>query len=159
MKCFVIFVILIVVVELSLASAYAAEQQTVSDKPTPTPNLISEFANLSFQLGIAYQQAQQSQNVTVFNSLVDQYNAWVRQHLSEGADALLRSKINVTDSLGIAQKQQLITETEITHITETPFNASSELSKFGKQKVMRDLGPGGAENLEAASADRILENF
>ena len=156
-KCFVIFVIL--VVELSLASAYAAEQQTISDKPTPIPNPIYELANMSFQLGIAYQQALQSQDVTVFNSLVDQYNAWVRQHLSEGTDQLLMSKINVTDLLGIAQKQQVITETEITHITETPFNASSDLSKFGKQKVMRDLGPGGAENIEAANTDRILENL
>ncbi|MDD1742916.1 MAG: hypothetical protein LUQ47_06245, partial [Methanotrichaceae archaeon] len=111
MKCFVIFVILMVVVELSLASAYAAEQQTISDKPTPTPNPIYELANMSFQLGIAYQQALQSHNVTVFNSLVDQYNAWVRQHLSEGTDQLLMSKINVTDLLGIAQKQQVITET------------------------------------------------
>ena len=41
-KFFVIFVIL--VVEISLASAYTAEQQT-----------IAEGMNLSFQLGIAYQ--------------------------------------------------------------------------------------------------------
>ncbi|MDD1753744.1 MAG: hypothetical protein LUQ38_11730, partial [Methanotrichaceae archaeon] len=98
-KCFVIFVILVVIVELSLASA---EQQTIADKPTPTPSPISELANLSFQLGIAYQQAQLCHNVTAFNSLVDQYNAWVRQHFGEGADALLMSKMPVPSSLAIS---------------------------------------------------------
>jgi hypothetical protein len=160
MKYFVIFVILI-------ASAYAAEQQTIADKPTPNP--IYELANMNFQLGIAYQQAMQNQNVAIFNSLVDQYNAWVREKFSEGADALLMSKINVTDLLGISQKQhqQVITGTnktgtdkEIAHIyEENPFNASSELSKFGKHQVMLDLGPGGATNIETANTERMLENF
>ncbi len=59
MKRFVIFAILLV--ELSLASAYTAEQQTIIDS-----------INLSFQLGRAYQQAQQGQNVAEFNLLVDQ---------------------------------------------------------------------------------------
>ena len=143
-----IFVILI-------ASAYAAEQQ-------PTPNPIYELANMSFQLGIAYQQAQQSQDVTVYNSLVDQYNTWVREHIDEGANVLLKSKITATNSPGIVTKDQVITnphKTGIAHITETPFKEGSELSSFGKQRVMRDLGPGGAENIEQANTNRILENF
>ena len=130
MKSFVIFVIL--VVGFSLASA-----QTIADKPTPTPSPISELANLSFQLGIAYQQAQQSQDVTVFNSLVDQYNAWVRQQFSEGADALLMSKITTTDLKGVAQKQQKITTGK--YVMKNPFKAGSELSKFGKQQIRGDF--------------------
>jgi hypothetical protein len=147
MKYFMIFVILI-------ASAYAAEQQ-------PTPNPIYELANMSFQLGIAYQQAQQSQDVTIYNSLVDQYNTWVREHLAEGGNVLLKSKITATNSPGIVTKDQVITnKTEFAHIYEkNPFNASSELSKFGKQQIMLDLGPGGAENIEQANTNRILENF
>jgi hypothetical protein len=76
MKKSAIFVILLV--ELSLASAYTPEQQTTIDG-----------MRLSFELGIAYQQAQQGQNVATFNSLVDQYNAWVRQNFGEDANLLM----------------------------------------------------------------------
>jgi hypothetical protein len=80
MKNSAIFVILLV--ELSLASAYTPEQQTTIDG-----------MRLSFELGIAYQQAQQGQNVATFNSLVDQYNAWILQNFGEDAN-LLMSNLN-----------------------------------------------------------------
>jgi len=160
-KCSVIFVIL--VVGLSLASAQTiaykptptpTPSQTIAYKPTPTPSPISELANLSFKLGIAYQQAQLCQNFTVFNFLVDQYNAWVRQNFGEGADALLLSKITATN-LRVAQKQQVLPEIPVQkqqilpevsaygYLTKNPFNASSDLSKFGKQQVMSELPWGG----------------
>jgi hypothetical protein len=65
-----------------LASAYTPEQQT-----------ILEGMNLSFRLGIAYEKASQGQNVAEFNALVDEYNAWIRQHFGEDV-SLLMSKLN-----------------------------------------------------------------
>jgi len=164
-KCFMIFVIL--VVGISLATA---QQQIIAYQQTPTPP-ISELANLSFKLGIAYQQAQLCQNFTVFNFLVDQYNAWVRQNFGEGADALLLSKITATN-LGVAQKQQVLPEIPVQkqqilpevsaygYLTKNPFNASSDLSKFGKQQVMSELPWGETkESLGAIAADQILKDF
>jgi len=158
-KCYAIFIIL--VFGVSLASA---QQPPIPYLQTPTPSPISELANLSFQLGIAYQQAQLCHNVTAFNSLVDQYNAWVRQHFGEGADALLMSKMPVPSSLAIsppltvvAQKQQVLPE--YPYLTKTPFNVSSDQSKFGKQQVFRDLLPGQAEYIEEASVYQKLKNF
>ena len=76
---------------------------------------------LSFQLGIAHEKASQGQNVTGFNTLVDEYNAWIRQHFGEDAD-LFMSKINVsTPSADSGLK--------------TPFGANSDLSRFGKQQI------------------------
>ena len=146
-NCFVVFVIFIV--GLSLASAFAAEQQTTADKPTPTPSPISELANLSFQLGIAYQQAQQSQNVTAFNSLVDQYNAWVQRHFSEGADALLMSKITATNLPRVVQKQQILPEKQqvLPQNTYLIKNLSGDLSEFGKQGLKSALTPPGKQAL------------
>ena len=59
--------------------------------------------------------------MTEFNALVDEYNAWVRQHFGEDAN-LLMSKIETTP-LGGSQ-----------YLTK-PLNASGDLSKFGKQQV------------------------
>jgi hypothetical protein len=131
MKRLTIFLILIV----WLSPVWA---QTSADKPTltPTPSPISELANMSFKLGLAYNQAQLSQDVTVFNSLVDQYNALVLQHFSEGADALLMSKITATNLPVIAQKQQVTTGK---YEMENPFKPGSELSKFGKHHIRGDF--------------------
>jgi len=99
-----------------LASAYTPEQQTTLDG-----------MNLSFRLGMAYEKASQGQNVAEFNALVDEYNAWIRQHFGEDA-SLLMSKLNESTSMG--------TTTVVgTSTMRNPFNASSELSRFGKQQV------------------------
>src|SRR5512138_1168058 len=100
-----------------LASAYTPEQQTTLDG-----------MNLSFGLGMAYEKAIQGQNVAEYNALVDEYNAWIRQHFGEDT-SLLMSKLNepavVITPLAARETQPLT----------RPFNASSELSKFGKQQV------------------------
>ena len=56
-------IIISVILLAGLASAYTPEQQTTLDG-----------MNLSFQLGIAYEKASQGQEVTEFNTLVDDYN-------------------------------------------------------------------------------------
>jgi hypothetical protein len=146
MKNSAIFVILLV--ELSLASAYTPAQQTTIDG-----------MRLSFELGIAYQQAQQGQNVATFNSLVDQYNAWVRQNFGEDAN-LLMSKIITASGAPITVPSSLAISPNLMGVIQRrPFNASSDLSKFGKQQVMTQIPPGSQENVEANAADWILKNF
>jgi hypothetical protein len=99
-----------------LASAYTPEQQTALDG-----------MNLSFQLGIAYEKALQGQNVAEYNTLVDEYNAWLQLHFGENT-SLLKSKINETAIV-------ITPSADETHLIKQPFNASSDLSKFGKQQV------------------------
>ncbi len=99
-----------------LASAYTAEQQTTLDG-----------MNLSFRLGMAYERASQGQNIAEFNVLADEYNAWISQHFGEDA-GLLMSKLNESTSTGT-------TTAAGTSTMRNPFNASSELSTFGKQQV------------------------
>ena len=105
-----IIIIIFLILLAGLVSAYTPEQQTTIDG-----------MRLSFQLGIAHEKASQGQNVTGFNTLVDEYNAWIRQHFGEDAD-LFMSKINVsTPSADSGLK--------------TPFGANSDLSRFGKQQI------------------------
>ena len=40
-----------------------------------------------------------------------------------------------------------------------PFNATSDLSKFGKQEVSTQISPGSVKAFEADSAMAKLENF
>ena len=90
---------------ITLAAAYTPEQQTTVDG-----------VRLSFQLGQAYEKAAQGQNVPAYNSLVDQWNAWVVKNFGNDT-ALLVAKItasvnlqkpyfasNDTTSKGIAHK-------------------------------------------------------
>ena len=89
--------------------------------------------NLSIQYGIAYQKAIQGQNVPEFNALVDEYNAWIRQHFGEDAN-LLKSKLNVpagTPSTPGAVSLTQPSNSGTAYLTQ-PFNASSGLSGFGK---------------------------
>jgi hypothetical protein len=99
-----------------LASAYTPEQQTTLDG-----------MNLSFRLGMAYDKAILGQNVAEYNALVDEYNAWIRQHFGEDA-SLLVPKLNESTTVGT-------TSVAGTQTVTNPFNASSDLSKFGKQQV------------------------
>jgi len=110
-------IVLSLILLAGLASAYTPEQQTTL-----------EGMNLSFQLGIAYEKASQGQNVTEFNTQVDEYNAWIRQHFGENA-SLLKSKIN-EPPIAI-----MTSATGPSGYLTKPFNASSDLSKFGKQQV------------------------
>ena len=160
-----------------LASAYTHEQQTALDG-----------MNLSCLLCTAYEKAIQDRNVADYNNLVDIYNAWVRHLFGEGADAtLFKSKITAADLPVVAQERQIPTEipyyqypyyqaeippgvlypyyqVEIPlgatnpYVTRRPFNASSELGKFGKQQVRTDL-MGDNRYIEAIIADRVLRDF
>jgi hypothetical protein len=76
MKTIIILVSLLAAV--SLAAAYAPEQQTTVDG-----------LRLSFQLGQAYEKASQGQDIQGFNALVDQWNAWVSKNLGNDTSLLM----------------------------------------------------------------------
>jgi hypothetical protein len=114
-----------------LASAYTPEQQTTLDG-----------MNLSFKIGVAYEQAIQGQNITEFNALVDEYNTWIRQHIGEDA-SLFKLKMNETAT--IVPNVVSPTDSGTAYLVENPFNASSDLSKFGKKEVYVATGKSGPE--------------
>jgi len=124
-----------------LASAYTPEQQITLDG-----------MNLSFRLGMAYERAIQGQNVAEFNALADEYNAWIRQHFGEDA-SLLMSKLNESPILitpsAIGQTQPLT----------RPFNASSDLSQFGKQQVYASPGFTDTRPTEEDISQQELQKF
>ena len=72
---------------ITLAAAYTPEQQTTVDG-----------VRLSFQLGQAYEKAVQGQNIPAYNSLVDQWNAWVVKNFGNDT-ALLMTKITTPVNL------------------------------------------------------------
>ena len=100
-----IMILVSLLAAITLAAAYTPEQQTTVDG-----------VRLSFQLGQAYEKAIQGQDIPAFNSLVDQWNAWVVKNFGNDT-ALLREKMTVpidlqkpyvaannTTSKGIAHK-------------------------------------------------------
>ncbi len=124
-----------------LASAYTPEQQITLDG-----------MNLSFRLGMAYERASQGQNVAEYNALVDEYNAWIRQHFGEDT-SLLVSKLNeppvVITPLGVGRTQPLT----------RPFNTSSDLSQFGKQQVYAAPGFTDTRPTEEDISQQELQKF
>jgi hypothetical protein len=125
-------VVISLILLAALASAYTPEQQTTLDG-----------MNLSFNLGMAYEKASQGQNVTEYNALVDEYNAWILQHIGEDA-GLLKSKLNETPSVitrSAADGTQSLVQ---------PFNASSELSQFGKTEAYVATGISTSQSEEYA---------
>ncbi len=64
---------------ISLAAAYAPEQQATVDG-----------LRLSFQLGQAYEKASQGQDIQAFNSLVEEWNAWVSKNFANDASLLMK---------------------------------------------------------------------
>lgn len=85
MKTIIILVSLLTAV--SLGAAYTPEQQNTIDG-----------VKLAFSLGQAYQKALNGQNVTEFNALVDQWNAWVVKNFGNDAN-LLMEKMNASIDL------------------------------------------------------------
>jgi hypothetical protein len=120
-----------------LASAYTPEQQTTLDG-----------MNLSFRLGVAYDRAIQGQNVTEYDALVDEYNAWIRQHFGEDA-SLLVSKLTEPTTMGT-------TSAAGTQTVTNPFNASSDLSKFGKQQVYSQIPVQTPEDISQQEQEKFL---
>jgi len=147
MKKLVIFSV-IILTGLSLSVAYTPEQQTTL-----------EGMRLSFQLGLAYQQARAGQNVDAYNNLVDQYNAWVRQHFGDDGN-LIMPKMNDTTA---APLYPMIPPQYMSSVAQrNPFNDSSDLSKFGRKSVMTQLTSDTLEDrniAEANAADWILNTF
>jgi hypothetical protein len=105
--------------------------------------------NLSYELGIAYENALHGQNIAQYNALVDEYNAWILQHFGEGT-GLLKSKLN-EPTIAAAGGTQVV--------TKQPFNASSGLSTFGKQDVYSATGPIYPSLSEEESSQQEAQNF
>jgi hypothetical protein len=131
------FIIISLVLLAGLASAYSPEQQ-----------ITANGMNLSFSLGIAYDKAIQGQNVTEYNALVDEYNAWVRQHFGEDA-GLLKPKMN--EQSAAIQPAVIQPAGTATEYLTAPFNSSSDLSKFGKHQVYTAIGPNTISTSDALS--------
>ena len=74
--------IFLCVVGLAMAVGYTDWQQGAA-----------EGLNIGFKMGQAYEQAQKGINVSGFNTQVDVYNAWVREHFGEDR-MLLMQKLN-----------------------------------------------------------------
>lgn len=73
-----------IVLLAGLASGYTPEQQIMLDG-----------MNLSYELGMAYQETLQGQNVAQYNVLVDKYNAFMKLHFGDNT-SLLKSKLEET---------------------------------------------------------------
>ena len=131
------FIIISLALLAGLASAYSPEQQ-----------ITANGMNLSFSLGIAYDKAIQGQNVTEYNALVDEYNAWVRQHFGEDA-GLLKPKMN--EQSAAIQPAVIQPAGTATEYLTAPFNGSSDLSKFGKHQVYTAIGPNTISTSDALS--------
>ena len=107
-----------IVLLAGLASGYTPEQQVMLDG-----------MNLSYELGMAYQETLQGQNVAQYNVLVDKYNAFMKLHFGDNT-SLLKSKLEETAT----KSAPTLLGSETGYMTKQ-FNASSDLSKFGKQDV------------------------
>ncbi len=141
----IVIISLILLAGLPLASAYTSEQQA-----------ILEGIRLSFQLGAAYQGASQGQDYAKYNSLVDEYNTWIRKNFGEDP-SLLVSKANMATANTLNPLQMPVYLTGVSQ--RKPFNSSSDLSKFGKQGVATQISKANADTFEADSAMAKLENF
>ena len=75
-------VIFLCLVSLAMAAGYTDWQQGAS-----------EGLKMGFKMGQAYEQAQNGINVAGFNALVDEYNAWIREHFGE-EPTMLMQKLN-----------------------------------------------------------------
>ena len=106
------------VLKAGLGSGFTSEQQIMLDG-----------MNLSYELGMSYEKALQGQNVAEYNALVEEYNALIKLHFGENT-SLTKAKL---DESAIRSTPTLL-GSDTGYMTEQ-FNASSDLSKFGKQDV------------------------
>ena len=137
-----VIIVISLILIAGLASAYTPEQQVTVDG-----------VRLSFQLGQAYDKAIQGKDVPAFNALVDQWNTWVVKNFGNDTD-LLMAKLN-EPPIAISPS----TTRGIGYLTE-PFNASSGLSKFGKQQAY--VAPFFFKTQEQKEEDishQVLSNF
>jgi len=134
-----------------LASAYTPEQQAALDN-----------MNLGFKLGIAYEKAIQGQDITEYNTLVDEYNSWIQQNFGKDASLLLKSKINQSPSATTPLNSKTTSLTQpsnsgYAYLTQS-FNSSSDLSKFGKpQRYVANYET--VQGMEYDISQRAASNF
>ena len=107
-------IIIVLILLAALVSAYTPEQQTTIDG-----------MNLSYQLCIAYEKASQGQNVTEFNTLVDIYNAWIREHFGEDVN-LLMQKMNDTTQLEVSTE---ISDNRSLPVPPRPFSRRARIER------------------------------
>lgn len=81
MKSIIIFFV-VCLAGLSLASGYDATQQAMIDGTT-----------LSWKMATAYA----AQDIPTFNTLAEQWNAWVRQHFGEDANLIMKKMTGPVD--------------------------------------------------------------
>ena len=122
-----------------LGSGFTSEQQIMLDG-----------MNLSYELGMAYEKALQGQNVAEYNALVDEYNAFIQLHFGENT-TLTKAKL---DESAIRSTPTLL-GSDTGYMTEQ-FNASSDLSKFGKQDVYVSSREPVSENAIARLTQEIF---
>ena len=122
-----------------LGSGFTSEQQIMLDG-----------MNLSYELGMAYEKALQGQNVAEYNALVEEYNAFIQLHFGENT-SLTKAKL---DESAIRSTPTLL-GSDTGYMTEQ-FNASSDLSKFGKQDVYVSSREPVSENAIARLTQEIF---
>ncbi len=122
-----------------LGSGFTSEQQIMLDG-----------MNLSYELGMAYEKALQGQNVAEYNALVEEYNAFIQLHFGENT-TLTKAKL---DESAIRSTPTLL-GSDTGYMTEQ-FNASSDLSKFGKQDVYVSSREPVSENAIARLTQEIF---
>ena len=122
-----------------LGSGFTSEQQIMLDG-----------MNLSYELGMAYEKALQGQNVAEYNALVEEYNALIKLHFGENT-SLTKAKL---DESAIRSTPTLL-GSDTGYMTEQ-FNASSDLSKFGKQDVYVSSREPVSENAIARLTQEIF---
>jgi hypothetical protein len=174
MKCFMLVVILMIGLSLASGAGLSSSGTGMSSGTgnTPWQEGAIEGLKIGFHTGQMYALAQQGQNISGFNSEVDKYNAWVQKNFGDNAK-LLMPKTIAPSGAPITSPSYL--ETFITSPSSsaiypdltlvpqrTPFNASSDLGKFGKKQVLGEIMPGlerQAEYMEAVAADQTLRDF
>jgi hypothetical protein len=120
-----------------------------------------ESLRIGFHMGQMYALANQGQNISGFNAEVDKYNAWVQKNFGDDVNSLMLKTITASGA-PMTSPSYLETSPELMGVAfRRPFNASSELGKFGKQQVFTEIPPRSRsqEYAEAVAADAILRNF
>jgi alpha-L-arabinofuranosidase len=137
MKTIAILICLLAVV--SLSAAYTQEQQATIDGVT-----------LSFKLGQAYEKAASGQDISAFNDLVDQWNAWVVRNFGNDASLLMEkmtaplnlqkpyaAALNNTTSTGIIHEMDSRAEYATNDVNLLP---STAIAKYAASETGKATG-------------------
>jgi len=163
-KCIVIFVIL--VVGLSLASGAGVSPSGTGSASsagtgnTPWQEGAIEGLKIGFHMGQMYALANQGQNISGFNAEVDNYNAWVQKNFGNNMNLLMSKLITASGApITVPSTSAIPPNFAGEFVQRKPFNASSDLGKFGKQQILTEFQPRSEKYAEAQAADWILRNF